>query len=316
MALYRTLGLTVPVSELLDVAKWRDRYAWGVPLAGAEAFTPTQRLQESCGRLNEACDGQVRTLIAQIPDAIVRWHLRAALSELEVKLGIPMGIVVVKTPPLDTGVTLGQHFDKLGQRLPFYYQDAAEYWKLSLPYSVLSVERVRGVYFGTTIVTLAGSSVILEWPGPGAAHINPIDMRTALSGATYANTYASDLFTDLWRMREQVPDFWAVDYTIGPRDKFTGESGKVEVVLAHWVGLRAAKLLINLAGTASAQGVASTSLSMDGITRAVTLSQSAMYGVNSAYELVLQSYTDSIDWKSLREVKRGLPVFKLMGGSA
>lgn len=318
MALYRTLGLTVPVSELLNVAAWRERYAWGIPLAGTDAFTPTQQLQEACAALGECNgDGQVQALVAQIPDSVVRWHLRAAMSELEIKLGAPLGVVVVKTPPLESGVTLGQHFDKLGQRMPFYHHDALEYWRLSLPYSVLSVERVRGVYFGTTIVEVAGSSVIVEWPGPGSVHINPLDMSAALaSSVAYSNAQAYELFGDLWRAREQVPDFWAVDYTLGPRDKFTGEPGQVEVALAHWVGLRAAGMLINIAGTAYGQGIASTSLSMDGITRAITTSQSAMYGINSAYELVIKAYAESIDWKALRTIRRGLPVFKLSGGSA
>lgn len=314
MAGYRTLGLTVPVTELLNVSAWRDRYAWGVPLAGRDAFTPTQSLKEACQRLNDcACDEQVKTFIAQIPDKTVRWHLRAAVSELETKIGVPLGIVVVKSLPLDSGVTLGQHFDRLEARLPLYQSDAMEHWKLMLPFSVISVERVRGYYLGSKMLEVAGSSVNLEWPAEGSVHIDVMAMRNALIN-TPATALGFGWAWDLWRSREQIPDFWAIDYTIGPWDRFTRSPGQVEVVLAHWVGARAGQMLINIAGTAAAQGVASTSLSMDGITRSVTLSQSAMYGVNSAYELVLKAMVDNIDWRALRALKRGLPVYSIRGG--
>lgn len=316
MALQRTLGLTVPVSEVLNVEAWRRRYAWGVPLAGPSDFTPTQSLKEACTRLNDcACDEQVKSFVAQIPDDVVRWHLRAALSELELKLGVPMGIVVVKTPPLDTGVVLGQHFDRLGRRLPLYQGDANEYWKLSLDFGVISVERVRGYYFGQKLFEVAGSSVIVEAPSSGGLHIDPLTMRAALNNVS--RTVAGfDIAYDLWRIREQIPDFWAIDYTLGPRDNMTQTAGQIEVVIAHWVGARAGQMLINQAGTAAAQGIASTSLSMDGITRSVTLSQSAMYGVNSAYELVLKAMTEAIDWRALRDMKRGMPIYQIRGGDA
>ena len=75
--------------------------------------------------------------------------------------------------------------------------------------------------------------------------------------------------------------------------------------------VRAGKLLLNMAGTAYGQGITSTSISMNGFSRSVTTSQSAMYGINSAMELVFQSYTDSIDWERLRRAKRGLKVYSV-----
>jgi hypothetical protein len=95
----------------------------------------------------------------------------------------------------------------------------------------------------------------------------------------------------------------------GPCDQATGTPGMIEAVLAHWVFLRAGKLIINMAGTAYGQGVVSTSISSDGFSRSVTTSQSAMYSINSAMEIVFQSFTDSIDWKALRTYKRGLKVY-------
>lgn len=82
-------------------------------------------------------------------------------------------------------------------------------------------------------------------------------------------------------------------------------------MLAHWIYLRAGKLLLNMAGTAYGQGVVSTSISMNGFSRSITTSQSAMYSINSAMEIVFQSYTDSIDWKRLQRSMRGLKVYSV-----
>jgi hypothetical protein len=323
VAAYRTLGLTVPVSELLDPTLWRQRYAWGIPLAGMEAFTPKQQLVEACQALNEGdLQQQVQSLVAQIPDDVVRWHLRTAISELEMQLQIPMGIVVVKSPELDPGIVQGRHFDRLDARRPWTRQAAMQYYKLELPYSVISIERVRGYLYGRKIIEASRDAmaantignIVLEWPSQGGAHILPIDLSAIITGPGYTNQYALSMWELIWRQGTNIlPDFWALDYTIGPRDKMTGTPGQIEVILAHWVYLRAGKFLINMAGTAYGQGIASTSLSMDGFTRSVTTSQSAMYGINSAMELVMQGMIDSIDWERLRRMKRGLKVYAYGG---
>ena len=317
MSTYRTLGLTMPVAELFDVTAWRERYAWGIPLAGMEAFTPQQQLVEACQELCEA-DGraQVQALVAQIPDRVVLWHLKAAASELEMKLGIPLGMVVVKSPPVDEGLVHGRDFDRLDPRLPYIRQDAQNFYSLSLPYSVIRVDRIRGYYFNQKIIEVspgAGNigNIVLQWPRQGLTNILPINISALLVGSGFV---PSDFALSLWEMvwsKPRVPDFWAIDYLQGPVDNVTGTPGRIELLLAHWVYLRAGKLLINMAGTAFGQGITNTSITMNGFSRSVSTSQSAMYSINSAMEIVYQSYTDSIDWERLRRMKRGLKVYSV-----
>lgn len=77
MSEYRTLGTTVPVASLFDVAAWRRNYAWGIPLVGDAAFTPKQQLIEACDRAGEQ-RAQIEQLVAAIPDSVILHHLRAA----------------------------------------------------------------------------------------------------------------------------------------------------------------------------------------------------------------------------------------------
>ena len=308
---YRTLGTTVPVSDLFDVAAWRRNYAWGIPLAGASEFTPTQDLIEAC---DGDPKGQLQSLVAQIPDSVIANHLRAAASELELKLQMPLGVLVVKSKPVDEGLVHGKHYDREEARLPYIRQEAQRYYLIKVSSPVLSVQRVRGFFYGSKIIEVSESEgnigrVVIEFAKQGVLKIMPVNMGALIVGQGYIPTDVRQSPWELLWTQGTFPDFWAVDYTTGPIDQATGTPGMIEAVLAQWVHLRAGKLIINQAGTAYGQGITSTSISADGFSRSVTTSQSAMYGINSAMELVYQSYMDAIDWKALRMFKRGLTVY-------
>ncbi|MHC4717920.1 MAG: hypothetical protein ACYS5V_13180, partial [Planctomycetota bacterium] len=103
----RTLGLSVPVSEVLDPQLWRERYAYGITLGpdpeAAAAASLSDALCSVNGGSADDVQAKLKDAISEIPDDVIRWHLRAAMSELEVKLGIPLGIVICKADPVDPG---------------------------------------------------------------------------------------------------------------------------------------------------------------------------------------------------------------------
>jgi len=317
MSGYSTLGLTVPVSEVLSPRLWRERYAWGIPLAGPVQFTPSQSLSEaSCTLRDCAGNSEIQATVAQIPDDVVRWHLRAALSELEMRLGISMGVLRVLSPELDPGEVHGKTFDRLAPRLPYKRQEAQNWYHLQLDRSVLSVERVRGYYMNQLVIEASTErhnigNVVAQWKRQGDVYILPINIAALIVNSGYSpQPYAQSVWEMIWSS-PSIPDFWAVDYTVGVSDNQTGTPGQLEAILAHWVYLRAGKILINIAGTAFGQGITSTSISGDGFSRTVSTSQSAMYGINSAMELVYQGYTDSIDWERLRRQKVGIRCYAM-----
>jgi hypothetical protein len=299
---YRTLGLSVPVSQVLDPQLWRERYAWGVRLGGTGSSTLAARL-----RAEGVAEREVMRLTGDIPDDVIRWHLRAAVSELELKIGTPLGVEIVKSDPIDPGLQLGRDYDRAAGRLPFNGWQQEMFYRLDLPPGVISVQRVRGYYFGIPVWTFEAdtlSSVRLEWPRQGTVHIMPLNLS--------ALAVAPGIIGGAWALLRQraspLPDFWSVDYTRGPISKQGGAAGELELALADWCYCIAGVKLLGIGGMAYTKGLSSASVSLDGASRSVGLTASATKGINSAVISLLEDAEKRIDWKRMRAYKRGLRV--------
>lgn len=312
---HRTLGLSVPITEALDPALWRSRYAYGVVLG------PTTTAARSNAALRKAlgCDGseavQTQRLVSAVaddlPDDTIRYHLRVAASELEVKLGMPLGIVVVKGNPVDPGLVAGRDYDFEEPRRVYLQSERQQFYRIDLPAGVISVQRVRAYFFGQLVWSVegddAGRMLHLEHPGTSSLHIMPTHGATMLvASPTVALPNYGSLHM-LTQFATGLPDVWSVDYTLGPRTR-AGQVGQIEAVLAHWIACKAGILLLSIGGMAASKGLTSASLSIDGLSKSIGLQASAMYGINSALENRLKEAEEAIDWKALRMYKRGLRV--------
>jgi hypothetical protein len=321
----RVLGLSVPVTEVLDPVAWRERYAYGISLGPSRASgsSPSSIAQLLCksGKATsltearaqlEKAQEKTNSLVDSLPDEVIRWHLRAALSELEVKLGMPMGVVVYKSTPVDDGLVEGVHYDRLYPRKPFLRSAAREYYKIDLPNNVISIERVRAFYFGDLAWEISAERdnldlVKLEWPKAASAHLLPtlstniLLTAPGIAGGNYGGWAL--MFGGL----AKVPDVWAIDFTVGPRDQY-GKVAQIEAVLAHWVYCVAGITLLSMGSLARSAGISSTSISMDGLSRSVALQASAIYSLSSSLEQRLKEATERISWEKLRTYKRGIRI--------
>lgn len=318
--LHRTLGLSVPVSEALDAAKWRERYAYGVVLGQGStgALSAVERaLRCRPGRASktaladlEAQQNVVSDTAGQLPDDVIRWHLRTAASELEMRLRMPLGVVICKANPVDEGLQRGVDYDKAVPALPFMQSEQRNWYRIDLPTGVISVERIRTVVFGQTIweITPDSGMIQLEHPGVSSLHILPVQGSTLLIAMPQMGTLAYGAMQLLDGAPTRLPGVWAVDYTLGPVTK-TGEPGQIPAVLAHWIACRAGVMLLSIGGIAASRGLTSASLSIDGLSKSIGLQASAIYGINSALEQRLKEAEESIDWKSLRTYMAGIPVY-------
>lgn len=298
----RELGTSVPVTEVLNPGLWRDRYAYGV-LLGA-----IKREWQASGKPGDPGRTLVRT-VDELPPDTIRWHLRAALSEVELKIGVPMGVVICKAPPFDATDLRGKTYDRQVPRLPFHLGEHESWWKIQLPAGVLSVERVRGYYYGNTVWEFSEArgnldQLHLEWPGYGGVHVMP----SSLTSIVISSTGQVGVLQQLYINRVAVPDFWAVDYTLGPGTWPAGLDGHIPAAVADWCYCVAGQKLLNLASMSVSKGVSSSSVSMDGVSRSVNLQASAMYGMNSALERVYKEASERIDWKALALALRGIRV--------
>ena len=314
---YRALGLTVPVADVLDASAWIANYApglGGIDPAAVSTATPSASCPPPCAGLADATS-VVAEALRTVPLDLIRHQLRAALSELEMKLGTPMGVVVYKSETLDAGQVVGATFDQLLPRRPYQWQNAMQFYKLDLPGNVLSVQRIRGYLYGTKIMEwsdAAGnlSELLAEWPRQGALHILPNNLALAFIGAS--GGVAFSFWESLGRQgltygADTVPGFWAIDCTCGPSTSY-GPEGHIELVLAHWVAVRAARPILALAGQLRTGGASSTSVSFDGFSRSVSISGTHVY---SALQDVYKELEEAIDWERLCKRKRGLRVLSM-----
>lgn len=316
-----TTTLTVPVAEALDPALWAQRYASGLMLGASTSTSSTTNLEsllchdpaapKTAGAIES--QEQLNELIAGLPADTIRWHLRAALSELELKLGTPMGIVVVKSEPLDSGWVQGTHYDRVDSRREFTRQAQENWYRLDFQGSVISVERVRAYWFDTPVWEISPeqgnmSLLKLSWPRQGSAHILPTVMSSLIITAPGLGSAEYGALQLLHGLVSPMPDVWGVDYTIGPMDKHTRQPGRLQVALVHWVYAVAGILLLSLGGLSRSQGLTNASLSIDGLSKSIGLQASAIYGINSALENAYEKATKRLDWKRIALSQRGLRV--------
>lgn len=300
---YAALGLTVPVTEIIDPEKWKERYAWGFNLGGSETLLArVKRAAKEHGGDSGKIEKQFSRLIDDLPDSTIAWHLRSALSDLEGKLQVPMAVQVCKATPVDEGLVLGRDYDRQVPRLPYTRDAAQDFYRFNLPSSLISVERIRGYYFDVNVISVAAEDIEIQWPTQGVVHILPHTLTNWLANAQGELSMMLSMGG-----QRPIPSFWAVDYTTGPIAQ-NGEVGRVEAVLADWCYCSAGIRLLNIAGAAISKGLSGASVSLDGASQNVNFQASAMYGINSATEHMLEEALKRIDWKRLALQKRGMRV--------
>lgn len=321
VATHRNLGLTVSIAEILDPDLWRAGYAFNLVLgegtrpvedtliaAAGAGCVPRVRAETMRGIEIETAVDETCTAAAELDDTTIRMHLRAAASEMEICLQVPLGTVVCKSTPIDDGLVRGNHYDREVPRLPYRTSDVANYYQINLPPGVISVERVRAFWFGQVVWTISGGSaaISLEHPGTASLHLMP------LTGALFAlwpltGTPIYSLMQHLISSPTPLPSVWAVDYTLGPVTG-TGVPGHIEAVFAHWIRMKAALTLLPLAGAGRTKGIAGVSLGMDGLSESIQLAGGGSRSIWVALEDAYQRALDSIDLGKLAVYKRGLVV--------
>lgn len=296
---YQSMGLSVPVIDLIDPERWRKNYAWGLlrgqRLTGAipAGFTASQVASGAAAGAQEALD--------QLPNDVIGYHLRVALSMLQMKLGVPMATTRWKADPVDPGLVLGQHYDAVAPRLPYTLGENEQWYRIDLPTGTLSIQRVRAYFYEQLVWEIDGddpSMLQLQWGRQGISHIIPVQLQSLAIEASSGNY---GIWWTLRHHRSPVPRFWAVDYTTGPTTQ-EGRPGEVELVLGHWVSMVAAMAIFGMDSALNTFGVQSTSVSFDGLSRSISLPPNIYQSLLDQFKALMEL----IDWEALRSSKRGI----------
>lgn len=302
---HRTLGTTLQVSEVLDPARWRQQFAYGIVLGRGPAFIESALAGTTTTPAGTELSAAASEIADELPDDVIRGQLAAALSELEMKTGRPYGRVVCKGTPVDAGLVQGRDYDLEVPRRPYYPSEVRQNYKIDLPGGVVSVERVRLYWYGSKVWEIDDSSVTssirLEHPGVSSLHIMPTTGALFQVGALQYDPMLS-IYQTLLPGAGHLPDAWSVDYTLGPVTK-TGVQG-IEAALAQWVYACAALTLLPMAALARTQGVQSASIGIDGLSKSVSL---AGPHIHAALTAVCQQTMDRLE-KTAIVAKRGLRV--------
>lgn len=307
------LTTSVHISEVLDPNLWRERFAWGTLLSRVFSIDPNIS-QAELNKIKMATVGY-------LPDSVVVFHLTAALSELGAQIGIPMAVIRVKTRPVDSTLTLGVDYDVVRDALPWVRAASQQYERVDVGAPLISIQRVRLRNYDTEILDLDMS--VTE----DAARVKIVDSRSGIfhilpttvgGSGGYVTTIPDDLpLGAAWLGRgyglpsmargQTSPASWVVDYTTGPIDDI-GNAGFLPAQLANWVYAKAGVSLMSLSGIAQGGGIASGSVSLDGLSHSFGTTASAMYGLNSAFEGVLKDIHEKINWAIWRRQMTGVTV--------
>lgn len=315
------LGLSVHVTEIMDVERYRETFFFGTVLENAIVSSkdfirtaadwyklpPDKRPKSEA----EARAIIVNTMRGNMPDDVILRHLGMALSRAEIQIGIPLEPRRIVMPPLDDGAKQGIDYDEVAPRIS-WRSSTADWWqRIELPNPVISVQRIRAVVGGTVSYTVAENDFeVIDFKG-GIIAIHQI-RPPAPTDTGYYPRYDVGTRDNLWRsaLRMQaspfVPGYWSVDYTTGPMHQ--GRVGYIPAALQWYVWADAARYIWSESGIQISKGVASQTRSIDGISNTVSLTASAMYGLNSAIEQVIKEYKEGFPISIIRQQMRGLRI--------
>lgn len=203
------------------------------------------------------------------PDSLFRFYIRSAVSWLELRLGIPLRRLVV-----------------VGERHDYYREEFQKHQMLFLEnIPVISVTAVRIGYPSVPSSFRAYPAEWLQLSSRAAGHLElvPGNGAMVLPFLGSGGLLMPGLFSGGHR---SLPGVFEVDYVAG------FERGQVPPIMAELVGKYASLGPLNIAGDLVAgAGIASQSLSMDGLSQSVATTNSS---TNAGYGARIIEYRKEI----------------------
>ncbi|MCU0912930.1 MAG: hypothetical protein MUC88_00030 [Planctomycetes bacterium] len=207
------------------------------------------------------------------PDVMFEWSIKFAIDWLEHELDIRL-----------RPTTMDERYD-------YYRRDFSEWMFIKLRQSpVISVEQVALMWPANTEVMVFPA----EWISliKDCGHINIVPTSTGISQVLF--TAGGTFLPLLAQGRDYIPNAIRVQYTAG------FEAGKLPFDLRELIGKKAACGPLNVAGDLIAgAGIASQSVSLDGVSQSISTTSSA---TNAGYGARIIQYE--------KEIKAWLPMLR------
>lgn len=311
---YPDYALDCTIEDILCVREFRETFLFGTVLGlcatkddyvkAASSLLQTCDGSAVCPPSREAAEQMVRdSLFGNVPDSSVFNHLLGQLGRLSDRLGIRVQTQRVVMEPLDSS---SGTYDLIAPRVQHVASNEGAFTQIQVTGPIVRVDRVRMVTpSGSVSKTIETDRVIVADARNGIINVPSNATWLAVAPREAPRGY-TNLFNSALRLNnlDVTPNVWAVDYVKGP--SFDGRAGRLPVSVKFHVWAQTARFLLSLHGNVTSKGVSSQSRSIDGITNSISLTASAMYGVNSAMEEILESYGDMSDVKFMVRRIRGI----------
>lgn len=145
-------------------------------------------------------------------------------------------------------------------------------------YPVLSITTMQVVY---TKDNNGANEVVLDIPQSWIRLVKESGIIRLIPNNKFPGTLQTDsagaFFPELFRRHSKVPNLWVINYKHGFED------GKIPVLINTAIGLTASLFALSIAGNLVLQaGIASQSISLDGLSQSIATTQSAEFSGYSA----------------------------------
>ena len=232
---------------------------------------------------------------------VVQNFLNLALEKLESRLSISFARKRVKMFPIDPGLIEGKDYEVALPRMNWDIQEAKEYLKVILPHSqVISIERVRAYWRNSLIWNVPLSEVKLRDYKAGFFNIVP---QNVVGWVSLGGFLLPPAIAAISSPLSYMVDFWSVDYTYGLKT--------MDGDLKAWVFYEAAMDILTILGSAQNPGIASKTITYDGLTTATTTTASAIYNIYSSDIDAFRQKQQQIDLDKKKQKMHGMRIFMI-----
>jgi hypothetical protein len=159
---------------------------------------------------------------------------------------------------------------------------------------VQKVDKIEG-FMGNTKALIIGSGALAVQRKTGEINVLPFD-------SSYSFLYTFFVQMRFWGFREYIADFWRYTAVVGLPE------APPEVL--KLVGYVAAVTLLTIGGQGYRGGFSSESNSKDGVSRSVSYTASASFGIYSATIVELKEWI-KVNGPKIRAQHRGIPTVVL-----
>lgn len=211
-------------------------------------------------------DEYIRSFVSSAADFIELTALQVFLEPTRVVTDVDPTHIIY-TPSITNPILVDYDYDFIGATVDFYPKSGGQWYSMKFPYPwILSIDSLFGVMANTRVLDVNPEWVEFDEPS-GFVRLVPYNQEQVFD-------FAGLVWVESIRGLTTLPGFWHYSALVGLRD--------ISSDLQEYVAKVAAIQILNIAGQAYMGGIASQSISQDGLSESVSYTRGATAGTFAA----------------------------------